>query len=144
MFFRDPEDDSVRRSITRPLTRNERQVALVLVSNRKVTATGYVREISPAVDPKSATVRVKVAIENPPPAMTLGSAVAGTTKWKSAREIILPWTALTAIGSTPAVWVVDPASKTASLKPVAIDRYEYGAIAIETGLEPGGAMPESG
>jgi RND family efflux transporter MFP subunit len=137
MFFRDPEDDSARRSITRPLTRNERQVALVLVSNREVTATGYVREISPAVDPKSATVRVKVAIENPPTAMTLGSAVAGTTKWKSAREIILPWTALTAIGSTPAVWVVDPASKTASLKPVAIDRYESGAIAIETGLEPG-------
>ena len=52
-------------------------VSLALVSGPDITAVGYVREISPAVDPKSSTVRVKVAIQNPPPAMTLGSAIAG-------------------------------------------------------------------
>ena len=41
-------------------------VSLALVSGPDVTAVGYVREISPAVDPKSSTVRVKVAIQNPP------------------------------------------------------------------------------
>ena len=60
------------------------RVSLALVSDSGVTATGYVREISPAVDPKSSTVRVKVAIQNPPPAMTLGSAIAGTAGIKPA------------------------------------------------------------
>jgi membrane fusion protein, multidrug efflux system len=113
------------------------RVSLALVSGPGVTAAGYVREISPAVDPKSSTVRVKVAIQNPPPAMTLGSAIAGTAGAKPTAEITLPWTALTAAGSKPAVWIVDPRTNTASLKPVTVGAYEAGAVLIKQGLEPG-------
>ena len=95
-------------------------VSLALISGSDVMAVGYVREISPAVDPKSSTVRVKVAIQNPPPAMTLGSAVAGTAGTKPATEITVPWTALMAASSKPAVWIVDPNTKTALLRPVTI------------------------
>jgi multidrug efflux pump subunit AcrA (membrane-fusion protein) len=42
-----------------------------------------------------------------------------------------------AAGSKPAVWVVDPSTTTASLKPVTIGRYEAGAVVIKDGLEPG-------
>jgi membrane fusion protein, multidrug efflux system len=112
-------------------------VSLALVSGPDVTGVGYVREISPAVDPKSSTVRVKVAIQNPPPAMTLGSAIAGTAGTKPATEITLPWTALTAVGSKPAVWIVDPETSTASLKPVIVGAYEAGAVLIKEGLEAG-------
>jgi RND family efflux transporter MFP subunit len=113
------------------------RVSLALVSGPDVTGVGYVREISPAVDPKSSTVRVKVAIQNPPAAMTLGSAIAGTAGTKPATEITLPWTALTAVGSKPAVWIVDPKTKTASLKPVTVGAYEAGAVLIKEGLEAG-------
>ncbi len=113
------------------------RVSLALVSGPDVTGVGYVREISPAVDPKSSTVRVKVAIQNPPPAMTLGSAITGTAGTKPATEITLPWTALTAVGAKPAVWIVDPKTKTASLKPVTVDAYEAGAVLIKEGLEAG-------
>ena len=113
------------------------RVSLALVSGPDVTAVGYVREISPAVDPKSSTVRVKVAIQNPPPAMTLGSAIAGTAETKPATEITVPWTALMATGSKPAVWIVDPKTKTASLKPVIVGAYEAGAVLIKEGLEAG-------
>ena len=113
------------------------RVSLALVSGPDVTATGYVREISPAVDPKSSTVRVKVAIQNPPPAMTLGSAIAGTAGTKPATEITVPWTALMATGSKPAIWIVDPKTKTASLKPVTVGAYEAGAVLIKEGLEAG-------
>jgi membrane fusion protein, multidrug efflux system len=113
------------------------RVSLALVSGPEVTGVGYVREISPAVDPKSSTVRVKVAIQNPPPAMTLGSAIAGTAGTKPATEITLPWTALTAVGSKPAVWIVDPKTSTALLKPVIVGAYEAGAVAIKEGLEAG-------
>src|ERR1700757_2708026 len=112
-------------------------ISLALVSGPDITAVGYVREISPAVDPKSSTVRVKVAIQNPPPAMTLGSAIAGTAGTKPATEITLPWTALTAVGSKPAVWIVDPTTSTASLKPVTVGAYEAGAVLIKEGLEAG-------
>ena len=115
----------------------EGRVSLALVSGPDVTGVGYVREISPAVDPKSSTVRVKVAIQDPPPAMTLGSAIAGTAGSKPAMEITLPWTALTAVGSKPAVWIVDPKTKTASLKPVTVGTYEAGAVLIKEGLKAG-------
>ena len=49
----------------------------------------------------------------------------------------MPWTALMAAGSKPAVWIVDPATKTAALKPVTIGGYEAGAVLIKAGLEPG-------
>lgn len=116
---------------------NGDNIALTLISDPRVTATGYVREVSPAIDPKSSTVRVKVAIEQPPAAMTLGSAVAGTAKAKPVAQITVPWTALMSLGSKPAVWIVDPATKTASLKTVEIGSYEAGAVVIKGGLKPG-------
>lgn len=120
------------------------QVSLTLVSDPNVTAVGQVREVSPALDPKSSTVRVKVAIQNPPAGMTLGSAVAGTVKRKAVSQIALPWTALMAIGSKPAAWIVDPATNTVSLKPVSISGYEAGTVLISGGLEPGARVVVDG
>ena len=37
----------------------------------------------------------------------------------------------------PAIWVIDPADNTASLKVVTIGGYEAGAVIIKEGLEPG-------
>jgi RND family efflux transporter MFP subunit len=116
---------------------DSRHVTLALISDPSVTATGEVREISPVVDAKSSTIRVKVSIAHPPVAMTLGSAVAGTVKAKAQQEVSLPWSALMAAGRKPAVWTVDPATKTASLKPVTVGAYEAGQVLIKAGLEPG-------
>lgn len=113
------------------------RVSLALVSDAGVTANGYVREVSPAIDAKSSTIRVKVAIQDPPAAMTLGSAVAGAVKAKARQLIALPPSALMAAGSKPAVWTVDPATKTAALKPVTIGGYEAREVLIKAGLEPG-------
>jgi RND family efflux transporter MFP subunit len=116
---------------------DEGPVALTLISDRNVTATGVVREVSPAVDSKSSTVRVKVAIQNLPATMTLGSAVAGTRTSQSAAQITVPWTALTAVGEKPAVWTVDPTTKRAALRAVTVGRYEADIVVIKGGLEPG-------
>ncbi len=113
------------------------QVSLSLVSDPSITATGQVREVSPAIDSNSSTVRVKVTIHNPSAALMLGSAVAGTAKRKPATHIRVPWTALMALGSRSAVWIVDPATRTASLKPIAIGSYEAQTVLIKGGLEPG-------
>ena len=113
------------------------RVSLALVSDAGVTASGNVREVSPAIDAKSSTIRVKVAIRDPQAAMTLGSAVAGTVKAKAQQQIALPWSALMAAGSKPAVWTVDPATKTVALKPVTVGGYEAREVLIKAGLEPG-------
>lgn len=113
------------------------QVSLVLVSDPSVTATGHVREVSPAIDPRTSTVRVKVGIHNPPAAMTLGSPVAGTASAKPVAQITVPWTALMSLGSKPAVWTVDPATNTVSLRAVVVGAYEADAIMIKQGLKPG-------
>jgi RND family efflux transporter MFP subunit len=117
--------------------REDNKIVLTLLSDRNVTAVGRVRVVSATVDQKSQTVRVKIAIENPPAAMTLGSAVAGTVRWKPVKQIVLPWSALMATGSAPAVWVVDPRTRTVSLKPVTVGSYETGAVVIKGGLQPG-------
>jgi RND family efflux transporter MFP subunit len=113
------------------------EVSLALVANPHVTAKGRVREVSPAVDPRSSTIRVKVAIEHPPAAMTLGNAMTGTVRSHSAPQIALPWTALTALGSQPAVWIVDPSTNTVSLRPVVVGAFEAGAVVINSGLRVG-------
>jgi membrane fusion protein, multidrug efflux system len=114
-----------------------RSVALALVSDPAVTAIGHVREVSPAIDAKSSTIRVKVSIQDPPPALSLGSAVAGTVQVQAQSQIALPWSALMAAGDKPAVWTIDPATRTASLTPVTIGGYEAGEVMIRAGLEPG-------
>ncbi len=119
-------------------------IMLALVSDPAVTAQGRAREVSPTVDPKKATVRVKIAIDNPPATMTLGSAVTGTVRWNRPSRIVLPWSALTAAGAAPAVWIVDPASKTVSLKPIVVDSYETGTIVIKSGLQPGDRVVTDG
>jgi RND family efflux transporter MFP subunit len=122
IFFGDPDGGSV---------------ALALVSDAGVTAAGRVREVSPAIDAKSSTIRVKVSIQDAPAAMTLGSAIAGTVKTKVQQQVALPWSALMAEGTKPAVWTVDPATRTASLTPVTVGGYEAGAVLIKAGLSPG-------
>jgi membrane fusion protein, multidrug efflux system len=119
-------------------------VSLALVSDPSIAAIGHVREVSPAVDQRSLTIRVKVTIENAPAAMTLGSAVAGTARLKPAAQITLPWTALMATGSKPAVWVVDPATATVAMRPVTIANHEAGLVVIEQGLQPGDCVVVDG
>jgi len=69
--------------------------------------------------------------------MALGAAIAGSTAMKPVTEITVPATALMAAGSKPAVWIVDPGTRTASLKAVTVGAYEAGAVLIKGGLEPG-------
>jgi len=75
-------------------------------------------------DPKSLTVRVKVAIQNPPRRDDAWQRHSGHRRTKAAREIGLAWTALMATGSSPQSGFVDPRTKTASLKAVSVAGYE--------------------
>lgn len=112
-------------------------IGLRLLSNPDVTARGTIREVAPVIDPKTGSVRVKAEIADTPKAMTLGAAIVGSVTAPPQDVIELPWGALFSKGGGPAVWVVDPASKAVSLKPIDVAIYEDGAIFVAGGLSAG-------
>lgn len=119
-------------------------IALTLVSDPSVHATGTVREISPTIDPQMGTIRVKVAISDPPPAMTLGAAVVGSGKFKERSRILLPASALFSHDGSPAVWIIDSQTKAASLRPITIDSFETRGIVVRDGVKPGDIVVTQG
>ncbi|WP_162242404.1 efflux RND transporter periplasmic adaptor subunit [Rhizobium sp. Leaf371] len=113
------------------------EVTVSLASDPSVAARGPVREIAPTVDRQTGTVRVKVGLDRPPAAMTLASVVRGTVSLAGPPAFTLPPSALAASGGKPAVWVLDPAKTTVSLRPVTVAEYQTDAMIIATGLKAG-------
>lgn len=122
VFAREPEDVSI---------------AIELVEDPNVTATGTVREVSPTVDRSSGTVQVKVAVDRPPPRMTLGASVTGRGQLEPRKVIILPWTSVASLDGKPAVWIVDRPTNSVSLRSVEVVAFETGTIVVGSGLDPG-------
>ena len=115
----------------------ESSIAVSLLTNPRIVARGVVREVAPAFDQATGTVKVKIGLDTPPPGMTLGAAVSGLGLFKARDVIMLPWTALSATAGKPAIWVVDPKTHAASPKPVVIERSRTGDILISSGLAAG-------
>jgi RND family efflux transporter MFP subunit len=120
------------------------RIAIALLSNPSIKATGRVREIAPAIDPSTGTVRVKIALDDPPAEMGLGAAVAGVGQFQPREVVVLPWTAFFTQDGEPAVWVVDPQSKAVALKPVVVDSYRTGEVLLREGVKPGELVVTAG
>lgn len=120
------------------------EIDIVLVSDRSVRAIGRVREVSPAIDLAKGTVRVKVALDTTPPAMRLGAPVIGNARLTARPVVVLPWPAFFSRGTSPAVWIVDRATRVVSLRPVEVDSYRTGEIVVGSGIEPGELVVSAG
>jgi RND family efflux transporter MFP subunit len=120
------------------------KIILTLLSDPNIRAIGHVRELAPAVDSKSGTVRVKVEVEDAPPAMTLGSAVVGAGAFAAREVAVLPWSAAASKDGKPAVWVVDAKTNEVSMRPVQIEAYEKEKLLIREGLSPGDLVVTEG
>ena len=119
-------------------------VEIALTNDPTVRATGRVREVAPQADTTTRTWRVKVGLINPPEAMRLGATVTGSIKLAAPPGMELPASALTEANGQPAVWVVDPQSKTVSLREVDVSRYDPGSVVISKGLENGEVVVTAG
>jgi RND family efflux transporter MFP subunit len=119
-------------------------VEIALVSNPAVRATGKVREVAPAIDPSTGTVRVKIALGAPPAAMTLGAAVTGVGRLRRDMVFRLPSSAFFTENGKPAVWTVDPRSHVAAIRPIIVDSYRTGEILVRGGLQAGDIVVTAG
>lgn len=112
-------------------------VTVGLVKDPSVTVPGKVREISPTVETRTGTVRVKVDIGNPPAAMSLGAPVTGRIAGRKSPAVVLPASALNETNGSAAVWVVGTDGISAELRPVGIAAYTTKSIVVESGLADG-------
>ena len=70
--------------------------------------------------------------------------MSGEGRFKPRKAIVLPWNALSSQDGQPAVWIVDPASKAVSLRPIVVERYDTGRIVVREGLRPGETVVTAG
>nr|WP_254368030.1 efflux RND transporter periplasmic adaptor subunit [Paracoccus sp. Z118] len=113
------------------------QIALtpLEIPGREMTAN--VVEVAPLVDPSTGSVEIRARIADAPTdAALLGAAVRGEISVPAGRGMAVPWTALTAMGDSPAVWVVAE-DGTVDAAPVVICRFQNETVLIDTGLVPG-------
>jgi RND family efflux transporter MFP subunit len=119
-------------------------VEVALLSDPTIKANGRVREISPSADPVTRTFTVRIALQDPPEMMRLGSAVVGRVLLEAKQVATLPPPALFKDGDKPAVWLVDPAKLTVSLRAVSVLRYENDRVLVSEGLVTGDRVVVAG
>ena len=119
-------------------------VTVALTLRPGVVAQGRVREVSPRADPATGTFRVRVGLIDPPEAMRLGSTVTGRATFGGIGGIELPAAALTTRDGAPAVWVVDPATNTVSLRPVGVARFGPATVTLSDGVTEGEIVVTAG
>lgn len=112
-------------------------VTLSLIDGDPAPLTGHVTKVSPQIDAASGTVEVTVAIDAAPAGLTDGASIRGSVAIMEDPRITLPNWALTGEGEGMAVWLVDPATQTVSLRPVRVLRHVTGAVILADGLAEG-------
>lgn len=120
------------------------EIVVTLSSDSKVQTTGRVREVAPQADPVTRTFKVRVGLNNPPAAMRLGSTVTGSTQLGAGPGLEIPASALTSANQQPAVWILDPANNTVSLRNIEVLRYDLARVAVAGGLQAGDIVVTAG
>jgi RND family efflux transporter MFP subunit len=96
---------------------------IVLAADPSVKAEIRIAEVSPTVNVKTGTVRVKADIVDPPARMTLGATVTGVGSSQPISGIVLPFSALARANGSPVVWVVDPNTRKVAARKVEVQQY---------------------
>lgn len=119
-------------------------VDLALSDDSRVRATGYVRQVAPQADSATRTFQVKVGVNDPPEGMRLGATVTGHLELAAPEGVVVPASALTESNGPPAVWVVDRQSRTVSLRPIDVVRFDAESVVTSRGLEKGDLVVTAG
>jgi len=120
------------------------EINLELLDKPEIIFTGVVRKVSPLVDPHKGTVEITLGLDAPPKMAIYGDAVRGIFTVTGPPRFIVPYGSLTAVGDSPAVWLIDPDTHAVSLSPITISRHVDGHVIIESGIEPGQQIVTTG
>lgn len=119
-------------------------IQVMLTSDTRVSTRGRIREIAPRADPITGTFRVKVALDDPPPAMRLGSTVTGRLSVDGVLGIEIPAAAVVRSGSKSAVWVVDPNTHAVATRDIVVQSAAPSTVIVASGLKQGDIVVTAG
>ncbi|MBO0740694.1 MAG: efflux RND transporter periplasmic adaptor subunit [Hyphomicrobiaceae bacterium] len=133
-----PEQDAARLVLGQPAN-------ITLWAGPNVKANGRIREIAGQADPASRTYAVRVAVDDPPPAMRLGmTATVALSQGEDAPRTIVPLTALTEGDGGTVAFVVDASNKVVRKAAVTIAGIAEGGAQIASGLQVGDMVVTAG
>ena len=115
---------------------------VTLQINPAIAVEGTVREIAPAADAATRTRRVKIALEDPPETVRLGTTITAELKEAAAAALVVPRTAILERDGKAHVWTVD--GDAVHLKPVTTGAETDGGIAVTQGLAAGERVVTAG
>ena len=121
-----------------------KKAEIFLVADPSVKARVQLTEISPTVNVRTGTVRIKADIIDAPARMTLGAAIAGTGSSQPISGFPLPYSALSRQDGSPIVWVVDPAAKKAMPRKVKLLQYIGQTMVVSGDLKEGDLVVTKG
>jgi multidrug efflux pump subunit AcrA (membrane-fusion protein) len=106
--------------------------------------TSTITEVLPVLT-STGTVEIHADIpEEMSTQIPIGTSISGRSTIEIDQRIVLPWSALTSDSKGPAVWVVDPATSTVSLKSVRVGSYNDKTVELTEGLVEGDLVVGAG
>jgi RND family efflux transporter MFP subunit len=105
------------------------------VADRAPETRATVREVSPFIDTRTGTIRIKVALPDVAQ-WPLGTPVVGKFRSPPREGIVLPASAIASAKGEPAVWLVAPGSSSVSLRKIAVARYRDSDLIASGGIAP--------
>ena len=133
-----PEQDYGQLKVGQPATAK-------LWTDETVEIQGRIREIAGQADPASRTYAVRVAVDNPPAVMRLGMTASVVIDVASGRpEMVIPLAAVTRLGDSPAVFVVDRAQSVVHARPIRVEGVGAEGVRIADGLQTGDVVVVAG
>jgi membrane fusion protein, multidrug efflux system len=110
-------------------------VDVVPVGDSALEIHASIRELSPVIDTKAGTARIKVGF--PEDAQwPLGTPVVGKLRSSQRAGIVLPYTAITSDTGDPAVWLVNTENSSVSLREISVGLYRQGDFVVTNGIAP--------
>lgn len=120
-----------------------KQIAVWAIRDPSHKVTASIRETSPVIDSKTGTIEVKLTLPDDA-AWPLGTPILGAFLAPQEKGVVLPWGAMSSADGKPAVWVIDPKGKTASLRPIKVALYRSGDFVVSDGLAAGDLVVTEG
>lgn len=114
-----------------------RKMAVELWSQPGKRFPAVLREIAPAADSQARTFAARVSFSPGEVRTEIGQSARVYALQQGQQSLAVPLPALYEKDGKPALWVVDPAKSTVTLRPVTVGPYGESEVPVLTGLEPG-------
>ena len=112
--------------------------------NPAVTVMGTVREVAPSADAATRTRRVKIALENPPDTVRLGTTITAELEGPNLTAIMVPETSVLRKNGKAYVWLVDAEKGEVRLVAIEAGRVAGRYLQVTGGLKEGDRVVTAG